>query len=227
MAQYRTGTCFALPYGRPHDPDCLEPARDRPNVLLLGDSHAAQLSQALRQAIAPAKLLQATAAGCRPMLVTSGLASCRALTLSVLNNTDLSRMAGVVLAGRWFAADVAPLADTVRALRARGVRVLVVGPMVEYEGEMPDLLARAMRDGDLERMARLRTPDRPVLDRAMGAAVSEAGGIYLSYFPLECPGGRCRLFTPSGAPIHVDYSHLSPEGAKPMARLIARELARR
>lgn len=224
VAQYRTGTCFALPYEKPNDPACIEPAADRPNVLLVGDSHAAQLSQALRQAIAPAHLMQATAAGCRPMLVTKGLASCRALTLSVLRDMDMSRIAGVVLAGRWFDIDVAPLAQTVQALRSRGVRVLVIGPMVEYEGDMPDLLARAMRDRDLARMARLRTGDRRPLDRAMHAAVTRAGGTYLSYFPIECPGGRCQLFTPSGAPMHIDYSHLSPEAARPMAQLIARQL---
>jgi peptidoglycan/LPS O-acetylase OafA/YrhL len=227
VAQYRTGTCFALPYEKPHDPACLQPALDRPNVLLVGDSHAAQLSQALRQAIAPAHLVQATAAGCRPMLVTNGLASCRKLTLAVLRDMDLSHITGVVLAGRWFDIDVMPMEQTVQALRARGIRVVVVGPMVEYNGDMPDLLARAMQDRDLARMARLRTADRPVLDRAMHAAITRAGGTYLSYFPLECPGGHCQLFTPSGAPMHIDYSHLSPEGAEPMARQIARELSPR
>jgi peptidoglycan/LPS O-acetylase OafA/YrhL len=226
-AQYGTDTCFVLPYGKPYDPACLAPAPGRANVLLVGDSHAAQLSQALRAAIGPAHLMQATAAGCRPLLVTVGLASCHRLVLQALEHTDLSQVSGVILAGRWFDADTQGLADTVRALRRRGVpKVVVLGPMVEYEGEMPDLLGRAMLARDLDRMAGLRVADRQPLDAKLRPMVEQAGGRYLSYFEDECPQHHCRLFTSDGAPIHVDQAHLTPQAARPVAQRIARELSR-
>jgi len=226
IAQYRTDTCFVLPYGKPFVDACLAPARGRPNVLLVGDSHAAQLSEALRDALAPAHVMQATAAGCRPLLVTKGLESCHRLVLRALTRTDIGRVSGVVLAGRWFDVDVDGLTETIRYLRAKGVpRVVVMGPMVEYQGDMPDLLGRAMLAGDLGRLAQTRTPDRAALSRTMEAAVRGAGGEFVSYFALECPAGRCALVTPDGAPIHVDQAHLTPQAARPVAALIARALA--
>jgi len=147
------------------------------------------------------------------------------MTLAALRHTDFSRVPAVVLGGRWFAEDVPALVDVVHELRRRGARkVIVLGPMVEYHGVVPDLLARAMLAHDLGRMERLRVADRPLLDRRMRGAMTQAGARYVSYFPLECPQGRCRLFTPEGAPLHIDYSHLTPEAAVPVAREIAREV---
>lgn len=225
-AQYATGTCFALPYAEPYDPGCLKPSVARGNVMLVGDSHAAQLSQALRRAIAPMHLMQATAAGCRPTLNPNGLRSCRAISLSALEHTDLRPVSAVVLAGRWFDADKAPLVDTIQNLRQRGVRqVIVLGPMVEYQSDMPDLLGRAMLANDLGRMAGLREADRLTLDLELGPLVTQAGGIYLSHFEMECPRGQCRLFTADGAPMHIDQSHFTPQAAIPVAQRIAEVIA--
>jgi peptidoglycan/LPS O-acetylase OafA/YrhL len=224
-AQYDADHCFALPYAAPYDFSCLEPAPGAGNVLLVGDSHAGQLAQALRQAIAPLHLMQATSAGCRPLPVTQRAGECRDMTLAALRQTDFSRVQAVVLGGRWFAEDVPAMVDVVHELQRRGARkVIVLGPMVEYHGVVPDLLARAMLAHDLGRMERLRVADRPLLDRRMRGAMTQAGARYVSYFSLECPQGRCRLFTPEGAPLHIDYSHLTPEAAVPVARKIAREV---
>lgn len=226
-AQYSTDTCFALPYGKPHDPACLVPAVGTSNVLLVGDSHAAQLSEALRRSLGATHLMQATAAGCRPLLVTIGLDSCHQLVLKALDQSNLSSVSAVVLAGRWFDDDAPNLGETVSALRQRGVaKVIVVGPMIEYEGEMPDLLGRAMLAHDLPAMAGLRVADRQPLDAKLRPIVAQAGGQYVSHFDIECPRGVCSLLTPDGAPIHVDQAHLSPQAARPVADQIARELAR-
>jgi len=226
-AQYGTDRCFAMPYGIPNDVSCLIPQPARANVLLIGDSHAAQLSQALRQAIAPAHLMQATAAGCRPTLAGQGLASCRVLTLQALQHTDLAHVSAVVLAGRWFETDAPLLADTVRALLARGARaVVVVGPVIEYEADFPDLLARSMLAHDFSRMDRMRMRDRAQIDRTLRTIVTQAGGRYVSHFPIECPHGRCLLFTADGGPRHIDHSHLTPAAARPVAEAIARAIAR-
>jgi hypothetical protein len=210
-----------MPYEKPDDPACLRPAPDRANVLLLGDSFAAQLSQELRRAIAPAHLMQATAVGCRPLL-DARLASCRSLVSQALEPAELSRITGVVLAGRWIEADARPITDIVKRLRSRGIaRVIVIGPVVEYNAEGPDMLGRALLAGELPRVAALRRTDRADLDSKLAAVVARAGGIYVSHFAVECPQGRCRLLTPDGAPVHADFSHMTPQGTVPVARRIA------
>ena len=224
-AQYGTGRCFALPYTGPNDPECLLPAPDRPNVMLLGDSFGAQLSGSLRREIGPARLLQATSAGCRPLLEMPGLESCRRLVLHVLHDTDFSKVTQVVLAARWTAADVDEVGRVVRHLKARGVdRVVVVGPAVEYDAEVASTLARAMLAGDVSRLASLRRAEPAEIERRMRPVAEAAGAAYVSHFALECPDGACRFFAPDGSPIHTDYSHLSPAGADIVARAIAARL---
>jgi hypothetical protein len=92
--------------------------------------------------------------------------------------------------------------------------------MVEYDAEVPDALARGMLAGNPGRIAAWRLEDRRVLDRRMAPIIAAAGGTYVSWFPLECPHDKCRLFMPSGAPLHVDHSHATPELASEMARVI-------
>ncbi len=226
-AQYATGHCFHLPYTTPNDTACLQMASDRANVLLVGDSHAGQLSQELRRAIAPANMLQATAAGCRPTIQGKGLRSCRGIVIAALEEVDVSRLQGVVIAGRWFDTDRPLLVETVRRLQQRGARrIVVVGPMVEYSADFPDLLARSMLDHDFGRMEKAREADRRPLDEAMRQDVIATGARYVSHFDIECPGGRCRLFTADGGPIHIDRSHLTPLASIPVAQAIAREISR-
>jgi peptidoglycan/LPS O-acetylase OafA/YrhL len=217
--EFGTGRCFEIPTGNYLDPACLRIATDRPSVLLVGDSHAAQLSQALRERLEPGlRLQQVTVAGCRPALDTRGLRRCRRVRDIILRETDLSRVSAIVLAGRWEQEDIGPLAKTVASLRARKVPVVaVIGPVVEYDADMPDILARAMLAGDPERIAALRITEREAVDDRLGPAVRAAGGRYLSHFAIECPTRRCRLFMPDGAPTHIDHSHLSPLAARVVA----------
>ncbi|WP_157190191.1 acyltransferase family protein [Novosphingobium sp. Rr 2-17] len=219
--QFGTDRCFVIPTGKNYDPSCMTAAIDRPNVLLVGDSHAAQLSDALRQAMPNAHILQATAAGCRPLLSGQGLRRCRAIVDAAFHTTDSTKIGTVILAGRWFDADAEPLAQTVRFLKGRGFKVLIVGPVVEYDADVPEILARAMLAGDPGRILALRTIERERLDHKLAPIVKASGARYVSYLPIECPANRCRLFTATGAPLHMDQSHVTPELAQQMAQSIA------
>ncbi|MFC0205081.1 acyltransferase family protein [Novosphingobium soli] len=226
LAQFDTGRCFHIPTSAPFDPACLVPDPGQANVLLMGDSHAAQISHALRAALGPAHLMQATAAGCRPLLHGQGLRACRAVAEAAFHTVDYSKVQTVVLAGRWYSEDLPALLDTVRFLRAKGARVVVVGPVVEYDVDVPDMLARAMMAGDPHRVYAFRIADREPLDRRMAPLITSAGAAYVSWFALECPRGRCRLFSASQGPLHIDRTHVSPELAAEMAARIRDAIAK-
>lgn len=223
-AQFDTDRCFVMPTGSDYDPACMILGPGRSNVLLVGDSHAAQLSQALRAQMPSRRLVQATAVGCRPLLHGKGLDRCREVVENAFHHLDFRRIDMVILAGRWLENDPEPLAETVRYVRGRGVDVMVLGPMVEYDAEVPDALARGMLAGNPARIAAWRLEDRRVLDRRMAPIIAAAGGTYVSWFPLECPHDKCRLFMPSGAPLHVDHSHATPELASEMAAVITKKI---
>ena len=79
---FREGQCFLTSRTSATDYDraaCLDLAADRPNVLLLGDSHAAHLWTGLRDTWPEVRVLQATASGCKPVLGTTGTKRCTGL----------------------------------------------------------------------------------------------------------------------------------------------------
>jgi len=211
--QFDTDRCFTLPTGRPFDPACLAYAPDRRNILLMGDSHAAHFAQALRDALPHAHILQATAAGCRPLIVGKGLRGCRAVMRQAFEAIDPARLDTVILSALWLDFEEQQLIDTITQLRQRGVRVLVLGPSVEYDNDLPLILVQAAQRGDPALPDRMRRADRFATDRRLAPRVRQAGASYVSLIDLECPDGRCRLTAPDGAPMHFDHSHMTPAAA--------------
>ena len=212
--QFSTDRCFALPTGRPFSPDCLRLSATKPNIALLGDSHGAHFSQALRTLLPGANIVQATAAGCRPLLHGKGLPICRTTMDAAFGTLDFARIDTVVLSARWLDFEQPALLDTIRWLRAHGTRVLVIGPSVEYDADLPALIVRSDGDGNSTLADRLRLMDRIALDRAMAGPVRAAGADYASAIETECTGKTCRLTTADGTPLHFDHSHFTPAGAR-------------
>lgn len=218
-AQFRSGSCFLDAPGQRLRPECIAIRRDRPNALLLGDSYAAHLWQALAERFPGVNLMQANAATCRPVIETRGARYCTQMVQHMLGgfiaDADVSR---VVLAASWKPGDAETLAATIRAIRGKGIAVTVIGPVNEYDGEVPRLLATAIRAGDPSRIDRHRLDGPAKVEQLLRPRVEAAGGHYISLIDLECPGGLCRPLTPQGAPFHFDGAHLTPEGARSLAQ---------
>lgn len=208
--QFRPGSCF-IGEGQRYDfKGCLVLRSDRPNVILMGDSHAAQYWRAIALRFPKVHVVQATASGCRPTIALTGQERCVSVMRAAFD--DVVRrpgVVGVVLAGRWRKREIPALVETVEMLRRRNLAVTVIGPTVEYKADMPRILARAMLRGDTESIPALRAPQRLALDRKMRPLVERAGGRYVSEVDAECPAGTCRLFDRDGGPYHFDYGHLT------------------
>ena len=214
IAQFREGTCFASSTHNSYDTaTCLIPAAGRPNAILIGDSHAAQLAQPLADRFPGYHWLQGTASGCLPTIRTTGTARC----VDVIRKSYAAIEAGgvdqVVIAGRWRPRVVDELVETVRWLRGRGVALTVIGPVVEYDGSFPLLLARATMAGSPEAVVRLRLMERVTMDDHLRSMMQQAGARYYSLQQAECPAGRCKLLADDGTPVHFDYGHLTRAGA--------------
>lgn len=215
--QFDTDRCFMMPTGPAIDVGhCLSFAPGQPNILLMGDSHAAQFSLALRQHFAGAHLIQATAAGCRPLLHGKGLPRCRGLVQATLGRPDLSRMALIVLAGRWLPQEVPDLIETARYLGGRAHQVVVVGPMVEYDVDLPRLLTLSLMRKDPSLPQGFVLHDRIILDKSVAQALRGLPVIYQSMAARECglEGGPCRTVTANNVPMHFDHSHLTQSAAR-------------
>ena len=223
---YREGQCFITSKERVDAFDraaCLRVRADAPNVLLLGDSHAAHLEPGFRDAWPGLNLLQATASGCKPVLGARGAERCTTLMRAMLEDfIPAHHLDAIVVAALWEEADLPALRATLRALRPHATRVVVFGPVPRYDQPASTLIARAMLRGELDRVPSHLLPGVKGLDALMAAAVTPLAA-YVSPYRLICPGDRCRLFAAPDVPMQFDYHHLTRDGSDWLVMRLRRE----
>ncbi len=217
--QFRRGTCML---DRETDrlanfdqATCLRTAEDRPDYLIIGDSHAAHIWRGLSLAFPELNFLQATASGCRPTLHARGEPRCTELMGFMFESfIPRARPDAVILAGRWRERDLADLVETVRTLTAGNSQIIVFGPTVEYLEQMPLLLAHDLYWGT-NRTPDYRDRSRLRLDRRMKALLP--GARYVSMQDVICPADHC-LTMAGDVPLQFDYGHFTLAGATEIAR---------
>lgn len=230
FGHFRRKRCFITQEDRLADFDaraCLAPAPDKPNELLLGDSHAAHLWHGLSSVLPGVNFEEAAVAGCPPTIVDPGRSKpfCRDVMDGVYASLKDRPPAKLILAARWRPNDVEPLAETLRRVRAMGVRTVLIGPIVQYGYALPRLLADGIRFGDPDRASRFRDREAEALDVRLGALARSAGVDYISLQALLCGSDRCVTLDDERAPLQFDGGHLTAGGSTFVARkLVARGL---
>ena len=205
---------------------CLRIDPTRPNYLIIGDSHAADRYAGLSALFTPVNFLQMTTAGCRPLLDNPFWEfHCRERVAYVFRDfLPRARIDGVILAARWQREDLEPLRATLDYLQrlgetdanghARALRVIVLGPAVEFSPAVPDLVFRHRRTEGLDEwVSRFVVPERRELDRDLRAVANAAKVEYYSLIDSFCRDRRCPVLSSDGKMLIVDYGHQSPEGA--------------
>jgi peptidoglycan/LPS O-acetylase OafA/YrhL len=225
-AAFRTGRCFLLTNHQKFDVQtCMTPDSRRPNYLLLGDSHAAHLWLGLSSALSDVNIMQASASMCRPAVAAgSGYDTpfCRKLMELVFNDFLVNnKVDRIVLAASWKDEDLPFLSTTLETLKARGLNVVVLGPIVEYDSALPRLLVDEILRGDPGAAAAMRRAGVRERDQAMSRMVSAHGATYLSVYDAICRDGRCDEFVQGDVPIQFDAGHLTAQGSIEVGRRLA------
>ncbi len=215
---YRLGTCFFnSDLSSTLDKEsCLTMSKDKPNYLLVGDSHAAHLAQAF--ANKGINLLQATANGCRPLKPYEGEEICRDLIKDIFENfIPNHKIDGLILSGRWHETDLIRFGETFNWLLRQDIDILIIGPTVEYYRNLPEVLARkevktdriAISDGVIK-------TKRFKVDRQLKSIIERYQGKvnYLSLIDLLCDNKSCQTTTNDDIPLVWDYGHYTLEGAE-------------
>ncbi|MDF2603024.1 acyltransferase family protein [Sphingomonas sp.] len=214
--QFRRGVCFMSgDEGKKSDLRCLATSPTNKDMLVLGDSHAAHLWRAVSEKYTSYNVIQATASGCRPLVNGDGADVCTDLMKHVFDKLlPTGEIETVVLAGRWKPYEVSSLRDTVDWLARKNVKVVVLGPTIEYQGDFPALLARAVISGGVGTIDRLRVAEREQVEDSIGDALKGSAALYIPLHPLLCPNGKCPLLTKTGEPYHFDYGHFTLAAAR-------------
>jgi hypothetical protein len=126
--------------------ECASIDSARKNVLILGDSMAADTYMMLSQTYPEIHFSQATAGACTAVLKISDIGG-KYPTCEAFNDYRFSKLIDldmdlIVLASIWNEDRIQPLKETVDYLRSRGKKVLVIGPRAHFQGAIPLLISR-------------------------------------------------------------------------------------
>jgi peptidoglycan/LPS O-acetylase OafA/YrhL len=218
----RRGTCFLASgsFSKFSADQCLRMAPGKRNVLIFGDSHAAHLWIGYQTSFPKINFMQATAAGCKPMIDTIGDKGCEDLVHYIYSSfLPANHVDTVVLSARWKAGDVKEAIASAKVLSKYAARVVISGPIEEFEQPLPRLLARAASSQvSLNKFAdRFVLPEQKTTDRLFASAELPDRVSYVSVYGALCKP-NCLVTVSSEIPLQFDYGHLTRAGSVFLAR---------
>ena len=166
---------------------CLTEDPNRPNWLLIGDSHAASQWEGLVKAFPGVHFMQMTRASCRPDPIRTD-AGCGELTQMIftrfLATHHIDRM---VVVGRWVDYDIPGINRLVAWTRSRSIPLTLVGPTPDYDAPLPRLLAYGIMRHDPDFANRHREPGTNELDEKLARLAATRWHIpYISLIRMFC-----------------------------------------
>jgi peptidoglycan/LPS O-acetylase OafA/YrhL len=156
--QFSAGCCFisSLHQGIKdyNKLQCLRFEKSKRNILLIGDSHAAQLSLSMREALAKLdiNLLQATSSGCSPVKRLNGELRCSEVMDFIYNDfipKNAGNIDGVFLCANWLGRAggdnhkmVVDIRNTIKYLNRLNIPILLIGQNETYTMSYTSILAK-------------------------------------------------------------------------------------
>ena len=227
--QFRNNTCFITSHSATLRDfpvkTCLPDKHDERKLLLLGDSHAAALWWGLDHVLSGENVMQATAAGCKPVLQQRPrqYAACTALMNFALKQyLPTHKVDAVLIEAHWDEGDLPSLGETLAWLHQQHIPVILFGPIVQYDSALPRLLAISISRDDPQLPGRHRLAAIEPLDRQMTRlAEHDWHTQYVSLYQLFCNRENCTEYASNDVPLQSDYGHLTIEGSMLAAQRIA------
>lgn len=198
--------------------NCLEEIPGKDTYLLLGDSHAGALWDGLQAAMPNANLLLAEVWDCRPSLRPERNSLCGQMMDFVFQKyLPAHPVKALLLEARWTSASLNGVGEIVRWARARGLTVIVFGPVLEYDAPLPRLLAYAITWNRPNLVRQHRAAYSRAMDSWMQELAQRSWHVcYESLYNATCQGGQCVEYADRqrGIPLMDDGEHLNQDGSR-------------
>lgn len=208
------------------DSNCLQSAPGKATYLLLGDSHAAVLYDGLKTSLPGSNVALAAAWGCAPSLHPSGDRLCqRMMDFAFQKYLPSHAVQGLLVEARWKWEYLNGLSEIVAWAKAKGIPVIVFGPVAEYDAPLPRLLAYsiAWNKPNLARSHRLSYTS--LVDAQMQNLAENKWHVsYASLYQATCDSDGCLEYADekNGVPLLKDGDHLSQVGSTLLVRRLFR-----
>jgi peptidoglycan/LPS O-acetylase OafA/YrhL len=216
----RTGTCFITSeyHFEKYNYDlCLRQDRDKKNYLLLGDSHSAMLWSALSSSLRDANVMQASTAACEPSLHPSGPPDCRKMMVYIFQTyLPAHPVQDMFIVGRWQEKDMDALTAVIAWAKQHQVPVTVFGPVPEYDGPLPRLLAYSIAWNQPNLTSQHLVVSSGAMDAEMQNMAATIWHVpYISLYREICGAEGCVEYADAAhrVPLMTDTDHLTRLGA--------------
>lgn len=192
---------------------CIQPDPTRVNVLLVGDSHAAQFYDALSHHAPGVNVDLVAVDSC--VIPTGGYPGCNQLNSWLRANLANAGYDYLVISSRGISLSNLPDVLKFATQAATHTSVLIFGPIQYYQPNMPTIFPTVVGLKDADEMDAIFddaiVPSQFEVDRALTQAKLASGVTYVSLLSALCPNGplSCSHLGKDGLPILIDDSHLS------------------
>lgn len=223
---YRWGVCLVEHWEQFSDKNCLTLVPGKTNVLVWGDSTAAEYMRAFDDGFDAGRihLLQATGAACPASLivVSSQKPFCSSFEQRMVKFLEDNTPDLVILSGVWtvyandqnFGEIVAATKQLISVLKGKGIPVLLIGPPISFVESLPPALIRAKASNTEVRSSDILRRNSFVRDELMRQEFPSRDGVaYVSVLEATCPDRQCPVLAPNGTPLASDSLHLTTEGS--------------
>ncbi len=197
------------------------------NYLLLGDSHSAMLWSALASALPNANVMQASTFDCAPLLQPEPHPDCEKMISYIFQSYLPSHpIQGLFLVGRWSEKELPELTTTIAWAKQHNIPVTVFGPVPEYDGPLPRLLAYSIAWHKPDFASQHRLSSLGALDAKMQSMAANVWQVrYISLYQELCGVDGCAEYADRAhkIPMMDDDNHLNQFGANLVVRRLVAE----
>jgi hypothetical protein len=220
LSNVRTGICHAGSGFTLADYDevvCAPFDSRKVNVLVIGDSIAADMFLILREAYPDVVFSQATGGSCGAFAGRSKYSGCKAINdfrFDVLAKKDYDY---VVLAGFWRESNARYLMENIVHVASLGRKVIVVGPGLQFNEDVIRTMSMSTSIAEAERTTRAGEDRKTALNEKLKGTIKSAK--YVDFMAVQCRQ-QCDVFDGENL-LYIDQFHISPHGTKIFARRLA------
>lgn len=194
---------------------CLIKDANKKRLLLIGDSHAAQFYQAVKQNFPDYDVMQATASGCLPFMTAKGEARCTALTNKIYSDyikkydIDLVLVSGNWITGAKKMGGVEAVSNEIATANATlsgfAKNVVFLGQTKTFNYPM----YRTVQIGKSDSIAKQEITEIKSVNEALSKLLKEKGVNYLDVYDYGCGTDDCSYVDASGTPFMFDKNHMT------------------
>lgn len=199
---------------------CLTKANDKPNILIIGDSHAAQLYTAVRDRFSGYHIMQATASGCKPYLDPVGEKRCTDMINFIYNDYLVhNKIDKVIVSGYWYETNSRDPEKKIVALYKKLSQlsddVVIVGQTKVFK----EPFYRVAQSKSYEMFDNFLDMNVDKFRSVLVTRIYDYNVNYVDAYNFGCESG-CTMQKTDGSLFMFDKDHLTKSGADAVVSLI-------